>query len=493
MQKLRKISDVWKAVYEKRTNIEIKEIEWKQSYEGVRAAIEYVGLTLITTKEELDAMEIPVDKNRHNYKKYNDRKIKVSKNGIIRESTICSLLNGGSSLKTDEEMLEIRKKVGFNNSSVLPKGISTTNNLETKTINELDTIINISSYAQRKHITEHRLYDIAYCLINDNIDNKVFVADQIKSSKVNNRGRIQFSGKNSSLTINQMISILENGSLTCIGKNQDNKIDVVWFFYGTNIINILNKFDMSQKFTSTLHLTRNSNNKFTLAMNDPLFRFDVGKSSTECQRLLAKKIDFIKNGPKYSLIFLNEDDSQIPCANHKIEQNSFNMTRLICKNINVVVEKRHEDSYGPIDFIVNGSARVQDKVATNIFHVRHDCRLPYNPDTIDIFQISDLINKIVYTIPMRVIKNDIITSFFTSEQLMKNTIRFSLKWKKTHKQFKHDFKTNEGAISYVNFCDSASKIPQLTDRNFYTNMINENKEKFCSKKQLAEYKKNILN
>ena len=33
-------------------------------------------------------------------------------------------------------------------------------------------------------------------------------------------------------------------------------------------------------------------------------------------------------------------------------------------------------------------------------------------------------------------------------------------------------------------CEEASKIPPLTDHSFYTNMIDANKDKFGSKKQL---------
>jgi hypothetical protein len=39
---------------------------------------------------------------------------------------------------------------------------------------------------------------------------------------------------------------------------------------------------------------------------------------------------------------------------------------------------------------------------------------------------------------------------------------------------------------YVKACIEASKTSELTDRNFYTNMINENKDKFGSRKQLQE-------
>jgi len=133
--------------------------------------------------------------------------------------------------------------------------------------------------------------------------------------------------------------------------------------------------------------------------------------------------------------------------------------------------KKHKYSYSSVDFIINGYIKIQDKTAKKIFSIRRESALPYNPDDIDIFQVSDLVNNIVYAIPMRVLKNKVIDSFFTTEQLMKRNITFSNKWKEDHKQFKHDFKTIEGKYSYIKACEIAATIPELTDREFYKNMI----------------------
>jgi hypothetical protein len=335
---------------------------------------------------------------------------------------------------------------------------------------------------------------MAYCLISDDVDGDVFVADQVKTSYACEDGSVKFHASNQLLNVKTMISILENGSLTCIGKKRNGVIDVVWFFYDINCINILKKFNFKQTFNPKLHLVKKSYNEFTNAMNDPMFRFDVGESSKECNRLLEHKLKFIKIGIKYSLIFLNEDDSQIPGESNRIEQKSMNMTRTACKKINVSVERKHENSYSVVDFIVNKRVSVQDKAiglnkaVGQKFCIRRGGGLPYNPDDIDIFQVSDLINSIIYAIPMRVMTNGIITSFFTTEQLMKTTVKFGPKWKEDHKQFKHDFKNSESALSYVKACETANAITQLTDREFYTNMIKENKDKFGSRKQLKEQK-----
>jgi hypothetical protein len=91
---------------------------------------------------------------------------------------------------------------------------------------------------------------------------------------------------------------------------------------------------------------------------------------------------------------------------------------------------------------------------------------------------------------MRIMIDKIVTSFFNAEQLMKAAVWFGIKWKENHNQFKYDFKNKNDIFSYVKACEEASKVPQLTDRQFYSNMINENKDKFGSKKQLAARKAN---
>jgi hypothetical protein len=483
MKELRKIGDIWKAVDDQRKDFKMSKYVWNKSFEGVKAVIKYIGLTMITTKEELDAMEIPMEKN--GTKRYSHRKIDVSKNGIISKSCINSILSGNNGLRTKAERDVIFKNVGILQSISQPKGISTTNNKESKAIDNLNILIGISDYIHSEHLFENRLYDMAYCMIGDDINEKVFVADQVKSSRVGENGCVYFSGSNGMLTVGDIISILENGSLTCIGKNQDNKVDVVWFFNGIDNINVLQKFNTKKTFNQILHPKVKSSNEFTLSMNDPLIRFNIGKSSEECHRLHKKKLEYIKIGIKHSLTFWNEDDSQIPLLNHRIEQRSFNMTRNSCKNINIKVERVHNNSYGPVDFIVNGIVKIQDKAPAQTISIRGYGKLPYNPNDIDIFQVSDLVNNTVYAIPMRVMTNEIVTSFFTSEYLMKTSVYFGPKWKEEYKHFKYELKTSDNTLSYVNACENANKIPQLTDRDFYKNMVDKNKDKFGSRKQLS--------
>ena len=77
----------------------MKTTEWKRSYNGIKAVMNYIGLKLITTPEELDLMEIPINKN--NRKGYSNRKVIVSKNGIISSPTVIKdLMTGHSGLLT---------------------------------------------------------------------------------------------------------------------------------------------------------------------------------------------------------------------------------------------------------------------------------------------------------------------------------------------------------------------------------------------------------
>ena len=72
---MRKLKDIWDAIDDKRPK-DKKIIAWKQSYEGVKAAIEYIGFKLVTTKEEFDELPIPINKVGH--KGYLYRKIIVT-------------------------------------------------------------------------------------------------------------------------------------------------------------------------------------------------------------------------------------------------------------------------------------------------------------------------------------------------------------------------------------------------------------------------------
>lgn len=251
---------------------------------------------------------------------------------------------------------------------------------------------------------------------------------------------------------------------------------------------MLKEFSLSQSFHPKLNQNRRSNNKFTLVYNNSIFRYEIESNKdkdNERERLLQQKINFVNcSNFKNSLTYFNEDMSQIPSKTHQIEQESFEMTRKACNYIEVNVERKHKDSYSSIDFRINENIKIQDKVLGRSFRMRVPGKLPYNPDTFDVFQISNLKTNEVYAIPMRIIKNNIIESFFSEQFLLKNTIFFNEQLKNDYKQFKYNLNNNSDIKLYFQACENASKIPLLSDVNFYKNIIEKNKNLFGSKKKI---------
>ena len=482
---MRKLSEIWNAIDDQRPK-NIKKLEWKRSYEGVKAAIEYLGYTMITSKEEFDAIPIPVSKTSQ--KHYLFRKIIISRDNIQSiPVAINSLLQGNTTLKTQEEMKVIYNKVSDDRTLTLPKGISTCSNNERKSIDYLDTLLNIDKYLNKVHLLENRLADVAYCFLDDDMNKVSFIADQVKTAHTNKQGRLDFGHSGGHMIIKNMIDILEkNMSLTCIAI-KDDKPDVVWYFT-QDAIEIFKTFNETQQFRLTLHLKRKSDNKFTNAMNDPIYRFDIEKSSSEIERLLNKKLEYVKLGIKYSIQYLNEDDSQIPGETHRIEQRSFAMTREACSKIDIKVIRLSDDGYTSIDFRINNTIKVQDKCGTKCVSMRLSGGYPYNPDTFDIFQISNLETQEVYAIPMRIISDNKVLSTFSEKILMSSIIFLKTTFDQTYEKYKYDFKTLEGIHAYVANCEAASQISILTDTEFYKNMLDNNADKFGSLKQLARKK-----
>jgi len=482
--KLRKIGDIWKAIDDHRINLKMGKNEWRQSFEGVKLALNYVGLELITTKEELDMMEVPVDKK--NKKNYAYRKILVSRNGIISCPTqIKSLMSGVSGLLTQDEKNIINDKKSKDQIIYQPKGFANANKKESETINNLDILLNMHSKFDIKHLYENRLSDICYRELMSK--NELYFPEQIKTATVEKNGRLTFSACREKLTIYKMRSIIKTGiSLICIGKTCEGQIDVVWLFYGEKSLNMLSQFEDKQIFCPQLHLKLKSINKFTLEYNKPEYRFDVGKNQTECERLFICRSEIILSAQKYTLKYLNEDDSQIPGEYHRKEHKSFVFTRDACDTINIIVQKSQEDSYGSVDFMVDGS-RIQDKIAGRSFHIRNYAKYPINPDSIDVLQVSN--GNIVYVIAMRKFdKNNTIVSTLSSSELMSNSVTFGPKWEKNHSKNKCDLSKLEGIKSYINVCQQAKNIPKLSDQSFYDKIILNNTNIFI--KERNEIRKN---
>lgn len=482
---MRKIADIWKAVIDQRP-ADVPDIAWKQSYDGVKAGLLHVGFELMTSREELDAMDAP---SQTRGKAYSKRQVVVSRAGITSQPTqIQHLLNSNSGVLTAAERTTICTNDGKAKSAILPKGSAILNHRESRAADELDVLLDVQRVLQREHLCEFRLADIGYCLKAADPDSCVWLGDQMKHSVADKAGRCYFSKSGTIMTVSGLVDYLRAGlSLTCIGKTPEDKVDVVWYFHGDADIAWLTSLDPTQTFQPRLHLKVASSNKFTTAYNAREHRFDVGKHAAECERLLQRKLSDVQTGIKHTLVFLNEDDSQIPCETHRMEHKAFALTRAACAEIGVTVKRLHEDAYGPIDFRVD-TARVQDKIFGWQAEMRHVGGYPYDPDSIDVFQVTDIEKNEAYALPMRVVRDGKVVSYFSEQELMRRSLTCSAKWKGANKQHLYDLKDLAGIRAYINACTLASKVSKLTDRAFYSDMIAANKDMFGSKKQLQQRK-----
>ena len=489
--KIRKPGDIWNIIDNQRLQYKMNKNEWKQSYIGVKTVLNHIGLELITTKEEFEKLDIPIDRN--NFKKYTHRKIIVSRNGIISSPTIIQhLISGQSGLLTEDEKNIIYDKQSKALSIIYPKGIAKANNQEAETIDALNIKLNMSSIFDIIHLDEFRLTDICFKEYNSN-DN-LYYPEQIKTATSGKDGRLSFGYNSSKLSVKIMKSIINTGiSLICIGKNAEGIIEVVWFFYGQKSLNMLSEFDDNQIFNPILHLKMKSFNKFTLEYNKSEYRFDL-RNKEECDRLFKYRSEIITSGTKYTLKYLNEDDSQIPSETHRKEHKSFAFIRDACAKRGVIIQKKHEEAHSSIDFTVNES-RIQDKIAKNTVNIRGAGHYPMNPDSIDVLQIN--LGKVIYVINMRTMdyNNNLIVSTLSTAQLMITSVRLTNKWKNSHKQYMHDLSTIDGIKSYISACEKAKNIPKLSDPTFYDKIIKDNADIFTEelkKKRQSKINKKLI-
>ena len=414
----------------------------------------------------------------------------MTRAGITSQPTrIQSLSKGHSGVLTEAQRLEIYASIGKARAATALKGVAAPNHAESRAVDELDALLDTQRVLSREHLCEFRLADVAYSLKDSNPAFCVWLGEQIKHSVADKTGGCKFNKRDTIITVSGMIDYLRAGlSLSCIGKTSEDKVDVVWYFHGDADVAWLTSFDPEQTFQPRLHLKNSSANKFTAAYNAMEHRFDVGKSAAECERLLQRKLSDVQIGLKHTLVFFNEDDSQIPCETHRMEHKAFALTRAACAKVGVTVKRLHEDSYSCVDFRVAG-ARVQDKLFGWQADMRSIGRHPYDPDSIDVFQITDIDQNEAYVLSMRVIQEDgKVISFFSEKELMRRSLTCSAQWKEDNKQHLYVLNDPAGIRGYINACLRASEIPQLTDRVFYSNMLAANKDMFGSKKQLQQRK-----
>ncbi len=482
-------TEVWSAVDAQRVSADLSQEVWKRSYTGVQAALKYVGFELVTTREEFEVLEVPLKKGK--WKSYAYRRVLVSREGFISKSTaINDLLCGNSKVLSEIERRANDTARGVRLSALQPKGIATGHLAESKAVDDLDVMLGLDKYFDRQHLYEFRLADVAYSLPDSDISAQVWFGDQIKSATAGSTGQCTFNSSGKMTVLNMLKYVKAGLGLTCIGLTPDGVVDVVWFFHGEDDIAWLSTLEPKQSFGPTLHLKTQTPNVFTKAINAEEHRFDVGKSADERKRLLVRKILAQRTGVKHTLEYLNEDPSQIPSEMHRRELEAFAMVRTACAKIDVIIERHHEDAYGPVDYRV-ATARIQDKTLARQANMRNAGRHPYNPDEIDILQVTDVDHQQVYALPMRVVRQNKIESFLSEEALMRRNLTCSPKWKEAHKQYLFDLKDVSGIKAYSKACEAASRVPKLTDESFFGNMVAKNQEKFGSRKQLAERKKSL--
>ena len=474
---MHKQSDIWASIDDQRIAAKMKKQEWRQSYEGVKAALLAINFLLITSKEELDTM--PVPQRKEGGQEFHLRKVVVSRNEVMSKPTpIKTMLNGSNALLTPEELLAKHQERADNMKLSQPKGTCTKNEMESKAVDDLDMLLDIHNILARKHLWECRLADIAYSLWNESQSTKLsdWVGWQIKSSTANKKGKVQFCQTSHTITVQDIINILTKGlALACIAIT-DGEVDVVWLFAGEDAIDSLSHLDSKYGFEPKTHLKIKTSHPFTAVYNQTEFRFDVGSSSAECERLKARMVEIVRTGEKHTLKFYNEDLSQISNRNHQIEQQAYAETRDACATVDCKVDRLHEDSYSSIDYRVD-SARVQSKAfsaaSKGMFSMRVYEGLPYNPDHFDVFQISNLFAQVVYAFPMRVLRDGKVASFFTEAQLIKHRMYTSEAWKETNEAYKFNLHDQDDIQRFVDTCKAAAAIPALTDQTWHPRLVEQ--------------------
>lgn len=377
-----------------------------------------------------------------------------------------------------------------------PVGVPTSNMFETRAIDGLDALLaslpSTSTTIRREHLLENRRADVAYAPGSAD----AYASYQVKSATLNGRGTYRFH-----IRFSEIASMLRSGmGVVCIACSSTTSTEsgpiTAWHFYDDvdgAILQLLDAMDPLQEFCPS--------NASTPTI-DALVRYDLrdpvrATSLRDCRESAIRKI--VSGGLARTLEFLNEDDSQIPGCGHRVEQRSFAAVRLALSlySSGSRAQRLHRDAYGPVDFHVGDQdfdARVQDKstqagvhvvgvVAT--FGVRPRNSVPYDPDSIDVLQLSLLQSNVVYVLPMRTwtgTAGAAVCSSFSVSELMRSNLKMSGSWLLSHAHLRHDLNDPEGTAGYVEACRAASRVPPLSDVRFYPDMVRANADRIGSKR-----------
>jgi hypothetical protein len=458
--------------------VDISFRDWQRSHDGVTTALRVCGFTLLTTAEEL-AKVLPNGS-------WGQRKVDVARGDVVRMGVQFNhLLKGHTKLMSDDEKDEVNAKMRAKLKAAQPKGVTTTLDIETKAINDLNALIGLEDHLEIVHGTEFRCADVLMRPrssggINDSGE-RTYVGDQTKSAHVQRSGRVFFSidvGK-ACLIIGggdfvgksgNVFAVWKRMSLTLIGMSTAGAPTVVWFLWGQGALDMIRNFPDGHKFQPRLCLKTASTNKFTETLNSPEWRYDVGQGSeatkmSERRRLLEAKCAFATSdyAAKETIRFWHYDFSQIPLDSHRKEQlilgRLAEQLRGLC-----TIEKKPSDNSGPVDFRVTlplgNVTRIQSKMVTagktsnqDAFCMRKPNQLPYNLTTFDSLDITDVRDDITWTLPTHVRNDDNelggIVPYFSAEELDKNTVCLTKHWREKHEKYRCDLKTEVGRHKYV--------------------------------------------
>lgn len=80
----------------------------------------------------------------------------------------------------------------------------------------------------------------------------------------------------------------------------------------------------------------------------------------------------------------------------------------------------------------------------------------------------------MYAIPMRIVRDGLVKSYFSADQLMMSSITLSQEWQANHAAFRYDLNIQDDIRRYVASCTSASEISCLSDQLFHSKVLKDN-------------------
>lgn len=447
--------------------------DWKQSFPCVVKALEYCGFELAMTEEEFNALPIPESEDGR--KHYYQRCVNVQRGDEILCARINNILAGGSKLLTRAEMGVIHTRRKVNSKRRFPKGTPSLHMIESATYMKLRQCLELDDSLLSTTLWEGRLADVAVCHIHcaqHMLTARVHVGIQIKTSHVQPNGRVNFT-----VSLQDIVNkYLCHGIIVMCIAYRDDCVVTVWIFDQADIPTL-------QLTSSTSSWSPRVNSSNTILHDDKIkFQMDDTQARARCKKTL---VDKVHTAEKRTLQYFNEDACQIPCASYRIELQSFIVHRNIAQQNSVMWERRQEFDYTSIDYVLRYSdgveAYIQDKATTKTkgqFNMRRTYGLPYDPDVLSVFQVTDLCRDIVYAFPLRVQNHDTIISFFDEAELMRPNYKMTMSWKDKYAAHAYRLSDATDMARYVQACHDAACVSALSDTAWYGNMLKEYADEF---------------